>query len=75
MLAKDTPKVPTSPLEMGRGQAVPLGCSVGVSQRGMRPAGVVRPSLQEAPVGVLYVRENPAVRSLSAGTVEFSPTL
>ena len=75
VLAKDTPKVPTSPLEMGRGQAVPLGRSVGVSQRGMRPAGAVRPSQQNAPVGVLDVRENPAVRPLSAEAVEFSPTL
>ena len=67
--------VPTSPLEMGRGQTVPLGRSVGVPQRGMRPAGAVRPSLHKAPVGVLDVRENPAVRPLSAEAVEFSPTL
>ena len=75
VLAKDTSKVPTSPLEMGRGQAVPLERSVGVSQRGMRAAGVVRPSRQKAPVGVLDVRENPAMRPLSAEAVEFSPTL
>ena len=75
MLAKDTPKVPTSPLEMGRGQAVPLGRNAGVSQRGMRPAGAVRPSQQKPPVGVLDVRENLAVRPLSAEAVEFSPTL
>ena len=67
--------MPTSPLEMGRGQTVPLGCSMGVSQRGMRPAGAVRPSWQKAPVGVVDVRENPAVRPLSAEAVEFSPTL
>ena len=48
---------------------------MGVPQRGMRPAGAVRPSLQKAPVGVLDVRENPAVRPLSTGAVEFSPTL
>ena len=75
MLPNDTPKVPTSPLEMGRGQAVPLGCSMCVPQRGMRPAGVVRLSLQKIPVGVLDVRENPATRPLSAGAAEFSPIL
>ena len=75
MLADDTPKVSTSPLEMGRGQAVPLGRSVGVPQRGMRPAGAVRPSLQKTPVGVLDVRENPAARPLSAGPRSFLPLL
>ena len=65
---------PTSPLEMGRGQVVPLGRSVGVSQRGMRPAGVVGPSRQVAPVGVLDVKGNSAVRPVSAEAVEFSPT-
>ena len=75
VVARDTTMVPTSPLEMGGGQVVPLGCSVGVSQRGMRPAGEVGPSRQEAPVGVLDVRGNSAVRPLSAEAVEFSPTL
>ena len=65
--------VPTSPLEMGGGQVVPLGHSAGVPQRGMRPAGAVGPSRQVAPVGVLDVMGNSAVRPLSAKAVEFSP--
>ena len=64
-----------SPLEMGRGHAVPHGHRVCVSQRGMRPAGAVRQSLKKTPVGVLDVRENTAARPLSAGAVEFSPAL
>ena len=47
---------------------IPLGRSVGVSQWGMRPAGAVGPSRQD-------MRENSAVRPLSAEAVEFSPTL
>ena len=75
MLARDMIKVPTSPLEMGRGQVVPLGRSVGVSQRGMRPTKPIRPSRQKSPVVVLDVRGISAVRPLSAEAVEFSPTL
>ena len=65
---------PTSPSEMGRGQVVPLGRSVGVPQRGMRPAGVVGQSRQVSPVGVLDVKGNSAIRPLSAEAIEFSPT-
>ena len=72
--ARDTTMGPTSPLEMGRGQVFPLGRSVGVPQRGMRPAGVVRPSWQVAPVGVLDVKGNSAIWPLSAEVVEFSST-
>ena len=75
---RDTTMGPTSLLEMGRGQVVHLGRSVGVPQRGMRPAGVVEPSRQVAPVGVLDVKGNSAIRPLSAEVVpaaEFSPTL
>ena len=66
---------PTSPSELGRGQVAPIGCSMGVPQRGMQPAGVVGPSRQVAPVGVLDVKRNSAVRLLSVEAVEFSPTL
>ena len=74
VVARDTTMVPASPLEMGGGQVVPLGRSVGVPQRGMRPAGVVGPSWQVTPVGVLDVKGNSARRPLSAEAVEFSPT-
>ena len=59
--ARHTTVGPTSLLEMDGGQVVPLGRSVGVPQRGMRPAGVVGPSRQVAPVGVLDVKGNSAV--------------
>ena len=52
----------------------PLGRSVGVPQRGMRPAEVVGPSRQVAPVGILDLKGNSAIRPLSAEAVEFSPT-
>ena len=55
VLAEDTSKVPTSHLEMGRGQMVPRGRRASVPYRGMRPAGVAGPALQETPVGVLGV--------------------
>ena len=51
VLADDTSKVPTSPLQMGRGQMVPRGRRVSVPYRGMRLAGVARPALQETLVG------------------------
>ena len=41
----------------------------------MRPAGVIEPARQVAPVGVLDVKRKSAVRPLSADAVEFSPTL
>ena len=53
----------------------PLGRNVGVPQRGMRPAGVIGPARQVAPVGVLDVKRKSAVRPLSVEAVEFSPTL
>ena len=72
--ARNTMMGSTSPSELGRGQVVPLGRSMGVPQRGMRPAGVVGPSQQVAPVSVLDVKGNSAIRPLSAEAVEFSPT-
>ena len=75
VLAEDTSKVPTSPLEMGRGQMVPRGHRASVPYRGMRPAGVAGPALQETPVGVLDVRKKAAARPLSAGAATFSSTL
>ena len=41
----------------------------------MRPAGVIKPARQVAPVGVLDVKRKSAVRPLSVEAVEFSPTL
>ena len=73
--ANDISKVSTSPLEMGRSHVVPHGSKVCVPQRGMWPAGAVRPSLQKPLVGVLDVRKNAAARPLSAGAAEFSPAL
>ena len=66
---------PSSPSELGRGRMAPLGRNVGVPQRGMRPAGVIGPARQVAPVGVLDVKRKSAVRPLSVEVVEFSPTL
>ena len=60
VLAEDKSKVPTSPLEMGRGQMVPRGRRASVPYRGMRPAGVAGPALKETQVGVLDVREKAA---------------
>ena len=43
----DVSKVPILFLEMDRGHVVPHGRRVCVPQRGMRPAGAVRPALQK----------------------------
>ena len=75
VLADDTSKVPTSPLEMGRGQMVSRGRRASVPYRGMRPAGVARPALQETLVGVLDVRKKAAARPLAAEAAAFSPVL
>ena len=75
VVARATTMGPTSPSELGRGHLAPLGRNVGVPQRGMRPAGVVGPSRQLAPVGVLDVKRKSAVRPLSVEAVEFYPTL
>ena len=66
---------PRMPSELGRGRMAPLGRNVGVLQRGMRPAGVIGPARQAAPVGVRNVKRKSAVRPLSAEAVEFSPTI
>ena len=75
VVTRDMTMGPTSPSELGRGHLAPLGRNVGVPQRGMRPAGVVGPSGQVAPVGVLDVKRKSAIRPLSVEAVEFSPTL
>ena len=67
--------VPPLPSDLGRSRMAPLGRNVGVLQRGMRPAGVIRPARQVAPVGVHNVKRKSAVRPLSAEVVEFSPTM
>ena len=41
----------------------------------MRPAGVIGPARQVAPVGVLDVKRKSAARPLLAEVVEFSPTM
>ena len=66
---------PTSPSELDRGRMAHLGRNVGVPGRGMRPAGVIGPARQVAPVGVMNVKRKSAVRPLSVDVVEFSPTL
>ena len=71
VVARDTTMVPPLPSVLGRGRMTPLGRSVGVLQRGMRPAGVIGPARQVAPVGIRNRKF--AVGPLSA--VEFSPTL
>ena len=75
VVARDMTMEPSSPSELGRGRMAPLGRNVGVPQREMRPAGVIGPARQVAPVGVLYVKRKSAVRPLSAEAVELSPTL
>ena len=75
VLADDTSKVPTSPLEMGRGQMFSRGRRASVPYRGMWPAGVARPALQETLVGVLDVRKKAAARPLAAEAAAFSPVL
>ena len=75
VVARDTTMVPPLPSELGRGRMAPLGRNVGVLQRGMRPAGVIGPARQVAPVGVLDVKRKSAVWPLSAEAVEFSPMM
>ena len=75
VVARDTTMDPSSPSELGRGRMAPLGRNVGVPQRGMRPAGVIGPARQVAPVGVLDVKRKSAVRPLSAEAIELPPTL
>ena len=53
--------VPPLPSELGRGYMVSLGRNVGVFQRGMRPAGVIGPARQVAPVGARNVKRKSAV--------------
>ena len=75
VVARDTTMVPPAPSVLGRGRMAPLGRNVGVPQRGMRPAGVIGPARQVAPVGVRNVKRKSTVRPLSAEAVEFSPTV
>ena len=75
VVARDMKMGPTSPSELGRGHMALLGRDVDMPQWVMRPAGVVEPSRQVAPGGVLDVKRKSTVRPLLVEAVEFSPTL
>ena len=71
----ETSKVPISTLGMDEGPMASQGRAVGEHRRGMWPEGAGRPSPQKPIVDISDERGNAAVRPLSVGAAEFSPTL